>query len=165
MATLYGAQKYYHHQHIFNTEMEFRNLEKNKLSKMFDLVTDKINVCHFYNSNNALHDEFNREASLKIREAANKACAEVVSIDISELDAEDSNLLFHITGKTKEEIMWMHSPLIVLKSNCSFKTIDNQLVWDQEELRKFIKNQSQSHHINSLNEFANVLKENKSLND
>lgn len=148
------------------TEMEGAGgIERTRINQMFEVVDDEITLYHFYNSTHPLHDETNRQISNCVKSAAKKACAQVCSIDVYDLGEKDEKLIKLATGKTREEIMNSPTPIVVLKSNCSFKTVSNTLLGNEDSLRSYISNQVRSQHVKTVNAFADKLKQNKNLND
>lgn len=90
MATLYGGLKLSKMQNF--AEMD-AHLSKARLSQMFEVIADEIGLYHFYNSTNPLHDEFNGTYSEVLKNGSKKACCEVCSIDVAELEEKDEALL------------------------------------------------------------------------
>jgi hypothetical protein len=90
MAILYGGLKLSKIQNF--AEMD-AHLSKVRLSQMFEVIADEISIYHFYNSSNSLHDEFNSTFSEVLKNGCKKACCEVCSIDISELEEKDEVLI------------------------------------------------------------------------
>ena len=90
MAALYGGLKLTKMQNF--AEMD-AHLSKARLNQMFEVIADEIGLYHFYNSGNPLHDEFNSTFSEVLKNGWRKACCEVCSIDITELEEKDEALL------------------------------------------------------------------------
>lgn len=100
-----------------------------------------------------------------VKEAAQKSCAQTCSIDLYDLDETDEKLIKLATGRSREDIMNDSIPVVVLKSNCAFKTVNKDIVMDEEKMRRLVKSHVQSEHIKNVNQLADRLKENTHLGD
>ena len=151
---------------LINTEMISRkDNEQYRLNQMFDVISDEVTIYHFYNSNNPLHEDFNRKLSKNFKESVNKANAKVWSIDVFDLDASSDHKLFLATGKTRNELLNQSDPWFILKSNCAFKTIALSVIQNADQIHEYIIQNAASEHISSINKFADRLKANKNLGD
>ena len=64
-----------------------------------------------------------------------------------------------------QEITKSKEPIVILKSSCAFKKMDNSILHDAEKVRKNIKQLRKSEHIKNMNTFAERLKTNTELSD
>lgn len=64
-----------------------------------------------------------------------------------------------------QEITKSKEPIVILKSSCAFKKMDNSILDDAEKVRKNIKQLRKSEHIKNMNTFAERLKTNTELSD
>ena len=70
-----------------NTEMAGASFHvaKSNLNRVFDLEPTELTLYHFYDPENPLHEEYNKDISNYFISQANKASVDVRSIDLSEI--------------------------------------------------------------------------------